>query len=274
MRQFTTEINGRRADGTIFDSLSEAHEKCFASVNHWNSGWMGISQKDTERKFKSGDDAEVPASDKLIEELQSKIEVPTSRYRVFDAVAGGVPNVPAYLANQPQSMRVRRKIKEQMAPLTIAVDLTSSAGIDADYLTKRGVAILALVRSLAAVRPVTIWAGCGLSDAGYNKNRAGFCWFQLDTSPLDLTRAAFQLTSGGVGRGMCYQYITKHHNGGGGWPFASVDTWRKNATPFIEQWFGGEVLFIPPVFQKDEFNKPDKWLIEKIKQYGGELIEQ
>lgn len=272
MFETITTIDGNTMRCAKFDSQREARETCKPlckddGFNAWRSSWVGISRDKCFSAFENGDLTTVPESDKMLAKLEDKFDFPTSRYRVFDDVAGGVPNIPAVLACQPMNMRVRRRTADDAAPLTICIDLTSSANIPADYLVKRGTAILALARILAALRPVTIWLGAGLSD-GRNADGSS-AWFQLESSPLDLARAAFQITSGGVPRGMLYTYLHSAFGCGGGWPLHSVERWRKMAPKFLSQWFEGEILFVPPVFDTDDFKKPDVWLEGMLKKYGG-----
>ena len=269
MFETITTIDGHSMRCAKFDSQREVRETCkpLCDRESWYTDWLGIGKAECFKAFESGDLSTVPESDAMLSKLEDKFDFPTSRYRVFDDVAGGVPNIPAVLACQPMNMRVRRKSVDDLAPLTICIDLTSSAVIEPEYLVKRGTAILALSRLLSSIRPVTIWLGAGLSSGrGVDGSSA---WFQLDAAPLDLARAAFQITSAGVPRGMLYTYLTETFSCGGGWPLHDVNRWRRMAPQFLGQWFDGEILFIPPVFKEDEFKKPDVWLEMMVKQYGG-----
>lgn len=270
MKERTTEIDGKRIRCTLFDSQHEARTLTRSAVeqrDRWRKEWVGIDREGAYKRFETGDNSLVPASDEMISKLEGKFDFPTSRYSVFDDVAGGVPNVPAMLANQPLNMRVRRRVADEAAPLTICIDLTSSAVIGAPYLLKRGAAILALARILSGTRPVNIWLGAGLSEG---RGTAGStAWFQLDAAPLDLARAAFQISSASVPRGMLYAYLHEANGCGGGFPMRDVDKWRRMAPMFLAQWFEGEIMFVPPVFAEDDFKNPDVWLEQMVKQYGG-----
>jgi len=269
MFETVTTINGKRMRCAKLESQRETREKCepICDDGGWLASWVGVGRGECFKSFETGDLSTVPQSDKMLALLEDKFDFPTSRYKVFDDVAGGVPNVPAMLACQPMDMRQRRRTADAAAPLTICIDLTSSGDIPADYLVTRGTAILALARILSSLRPVTIWLGAGLSSGrGVDGSTA---WFQLESSPLDLARAAFQVSSGGVSRGMLYRLLQSTFGCGGGWPLSNVDDWRRLAPKFLAQWFDGEILFVPPVFQTDEFKKPEVWLERMVKQYGG-----
>lgn len=270
MFETVTKIDGKAVRCAKFDNQREAREMCKKACDKdggWYGSWIGIGQSETFKSFESGDLSTVPESDRMLALLEDKFDFPTSRYKVFDDVAGGVPNIPAVLANQPMNMRVRRRTADDAAPLTICIDLTSSASIKADYLIKRGTAILALARILSSLRPVTIWLGAGLSDG--RDTCGSTAWFQIDSAPLDLARAAFQITSAGVSRGMLYRFLSNTFGCGGSWPMHSVEAWRRAAPKFLSLWFDGEILFVPPVFETDEFKKPEVWLERMVKQYGG-----
>ncbi len=269
MRELITEIDARTMRACLFDSQKEAREafRPAAKDKGWNQSWVGISEDKAFESIETGDLSLVPESDRMLEALEGKFDFPTSKYRTLDSVSGGVPNVPAMLANQPLNMRVRRRCVDDTAPLTICVDLTSSAAIKHEYLIKRGSAILALARILSGIRPVTIWLGAGLG--GGRRTNGSTCWFQLDASPLDLARAAFQMSSASVPRGMMYAYLQEVQGSNGGWPLGDVDAWRRVAAQYLARWFDGEILFVPPVFAEDDFKVPEVWLERMVKQYGG-----
>ena len=71
----------------------------------------------------------------------------------INAMTGGVPNVAAYLAGQPLNMRQRHRRESPKGPLLVCYELTGTAGISAHY----GAAMMALVRLLAASRPIELW---------------------------------------------------------------------------------------------------------------------
>lgn len=266
MQEQVTTIDNHKVRCVKFSDQREVRETCRKTSRDWQQSLLGIGREAAYKYFEAGNLDMVPPSDEMIARLEDKFEFCTSKYKTFDSVAGGVPNVPAMLANQPLNMRVRRRAADERGPLTICIDLTSSASIGPEYLVKRGSAILALSRIISSTRPVTIWVGAGLSEG---RGTSGVtAWFQLDAAPLDLARAAFQMSSAGVPRGMIYPYLNEVWGAGGGWPLRHADTWRRMAPKYLAQWFEGEILFVPPVFEQDEFKDPAKWLEGMLKQYG------
>ena len=161
--------------------------------------WAGSTMPEALDRALSGNAALVPASDKLLAQLEA-INPPTSAWETQGAVAGGVANIPAYLAGQPVNMRLRRRVESQGAPLSIIVDCVTSGGVDHATITRRGAAVLALVRSLAGRRPVTLTVIGGMCARGKTVCVA----FPIDTAPLDLARAAWALGSVEVARHLAY----------------------------------------------------------------------
>jgi hypothetical protein len=270
---FKRELDGLEAD--FFESASEFLE---ASQNtrkeggdnwngSWDRHWMESSREECIRKFNSGAPELVAKSDAILERVESKFEFQTNGRRTVDAVAGGVPNVAAVIAGNPMNMRRRQRVETAMAPLTVVVDLTSSASLDSKKLVPRGIAVLALTRLLTGRRPVTLWVGVGLNKG----SDAVATFFRVDTTPIDLGRAAWWFTNPGVARGFGYGYLNKKLKAGPSWPFGSVDKWRTKGQKIISTMLGEDVLFVPPVFADDDItiSNSDKWLEDMLKQYGG-----
>jgi hypothetical protein len=262
---FTRTNSGLEA--RFFESASEFLDAARDRDGYWDRRWMESTRDECERKFNSGAPELVAQSDVILERMESKFEFSTNGRRTIDAVAGGVPNVAAVLAGHPMNMRRRQRIENVMAPLTVVVDLTSSAGLDAEKLTPRGIAILALTRLLTGRRPVTLWVGVGL-----NHGQGGVAtFFRVDTTPIDTGRAAWWFSNPGVARGFGYGYLSKCMSGGGGWPFNSVERWRSKGKEVLSAMLGEDVLFVPPVYLDDDvtIRNPDKWLEDMLAKHGG-----
>lgn len=156
-----------------------------------NLSFYGADRADTLHRALLGDVARVAASDALLDRMENAVGFEARRWRTVDCVAGGSPNVPAFLAGSPMSMRRRVRTMDTAAPLTIAVEMTVSANAKPAEIARRGAAALALARIAAAARPVTLWAFYGAQNYGQN---AAFA-VRIETAPLDLARAAWLLCS-------------------------------------------------------------------------------
>lgn len=217
------------------------------------------------------------------EAFMSKFEdmnLNSRRWKTLDAVAGGAPNVGAYLAGSPVAMRRRDRQVAQGAPLTIFCDMVSSGGIEAVHLKKRGAAVLALVRILSAARPVSLYGVGGLGCVTGTEDSA-FCMIRLET-PIDVSRAAFFLSRPAAQRGLLYRVV--HHKVvadgrycDGHWPYRNVDTYRTHGAKLYSGAIGADpldCLFLPPVFLSDDtITNPVKWIKDMLAQYGGAPTE-
>lgn len=260
---------GKKEFITKFDSMTEfvdGMKNRNVQVSS-SSSWIGGSADEALSQCITGNLAAVPESDKLMAKYETMIDYQSSKFVAIDDIAGGVPNVPAFLACSPLNMRRRKRIASDLGPLIICADLTSSGGISASHLVKRGVAILSLVRAMVAKRPVTLWVGGGLSNGpkGYN---ACYAWTRLDTAPMDLARVAHFITSVALIRGWTYSFLNSH-GAGGGWPWDSQRADRKFGQRDLERHMGGEVFYIAPIHLSDEsITNPDKWIADNVKKYS------
>jgi hypothetical protein len=235
-------------------------------------GYQAFKQRVT-----TGDESLVAESDKHLALIED--QVPMSRgWRNVDDVVGAVPNVPAFLAGHPQCMRRRQRAMRDTAPLAIFMDLTSSAGIDAKAIQKRGIVLLALTRLLVEHRPVELWVGTGLGGSGSFRRSdsdavsATVAW-RIDTAPLDLARAAFHISSVGMARGFGYKMAHAELNmPHGAWPFGNHGLHCRTAEQRLKQVFAGqELLYIPPIYLGDPMtNDPVAWVKRVLAQYVGE----
>lgn len=270
----------RRDFWRLFDSAGELAD--FARTNCANNGewtnnasaWTGGDSSDSAcRKAKSGDLAGVARSDALLERFE-RFAFETERQRWVDDVCGGFPNVPAFLSGHPLAMRRRIADKDGAAPLAVIVDLTTSAGISADTIEKRGAAILALVRLLTMRRPVELWAGV-MTGATGNRNLCGvFC--RLETAPLDLATAAYVMTSAGFPRAVCYPIAKTTAAFGGGWPYNDHTITKAHMREICAAAFhhASDTLCIPPVHIDDQITRdPEGWIEARLAELAPTQLE-
>ena len=112
-----------------------------------NSWYNNESEAETLRKTEVGDTSLVSSAEALLDKLNSQIEVPRKIWQ--RSPAGSFASIPDVLAGLPTPMRRQAHTPDERAPITILVVTTSSAGIDAATLAKRGIVILALVIALS-----------------------------------------------------------------------------------------------------------------------------
>jgi hypothetical protein len=226
--------------------------------------WGYFSISDFKKKSSLGDESLVAQSEIFLREIED--QVPMSRgWRNVDDVVGAVPNIPAFLAGHPQHMRRRERTMLSSAPVHVHVDLTSSAIIDKKIILKRGIVLLALVRMLVEHRSVELWVGTTLSD----EIGSGTVAWRIDTSPMDLARAAYQISDPAMSRlfgyavcrGMRQRRLTGH------WVRHEEKIRRLHQ---IGGW--SDVLHVPRIHASDPMvTDPVGWLRRTMAQYvGGE----
>jgi hypothetical protein len=236
------------------------------------ASWYGGATTDSAKRMaRSGDMANVGAADKLLSQFEGEV-LTSRRLVVVDDVAGGVPNVPAYLAGSPLAMRRRARVRDDAGLLGIVYDGTISGGMSEAKIRARGCAVLALVRLLSAVRPVELWFAAGL-----NTGRDGaFATVRLDTAPLDVARAAFFLTHPASARLLGYRALNAAFNAGGHWPYCGTALTAKDwslcaraALPHLD-----DCLAIPGCAIDDQLARdPVSWVRDKLRVYGQQQEE-
>jgi hypothetical protein len=223
-----------------------------------------------------GDMAGVSASDRLLQKFEADLH-PSHGWDTFNVVAGGAPNVGAYLAGSPVAMRQRRRVVDVASPLTIFCDVVSSGGIEAGDLQKRGAAVLALVRALSNVRPVTVYAVAAMQQHGCANS-----WIAVSLDqPLDLARAAFALAHPAFARALMYEAGPRLHGkeatGNLHWAFGDVSKYRKVAR---ERWAAlvqanpDDCLFLAPPHMDDaSIRDGAQWVKDMLAKHGGTAPE-
>lgn len=249
---------------------NHSRKECKKS-NDWSGG---VDWRDVVEYTRAGDLSRVAPSDKFLSQFETLAPM-RAAWRTIDDVSGAVPNVPAFIAGTPLTMRRRARVTSEQAPLAIVVDIASSGGIDAKRLEKRGAAILALVRALSAIRPVELWAGVSATPSGKRNQGAWHVYTRIETAPLDLARAAHFLVSPAVSRAMLYGIIYKTSGNekeqGLAWPYNDHDFSRRMGREILGRVIGSdEIFYIPPPYVSDALvDKPEAWLADAIQTWGG-----
>jgi hypothetical protein len=269
MRQVEQATN-HGLDKYIFMDAGEIPDVIDANVGAFR-GHGGDWEGDTVSSFRSkaavGDNSLVEESERFLAEIED--QVPMSRgWRNVDDVVGAVPNVPAFLAGHPQCMRRRERAARDNAPLAIYMDLTSSGGIDASDVARRGVVLLALCRMLVEHRAVELWVGASLG--GWSRGGSGTVAWRIDTTPLDLARAAYHIGATAMSRLFGYKLNQSLNRTGGAWPFNNYDLHVRTAEERLRRIMdhGGDLLYIPGIYLTDPMTRdPIGWLKRTMQQY-------
>lgn len=261
-------------DRYVFLEASEMLDLCIehsARISEYAGAWTGQSMAQLQQNIVTGDTSMVQESDDFLNQIEDL--VPMSKgWRNVDDVVGAIPNVPAFLAGHPQHMRRRERTARDNAPLAIYMDLTSSGGIDARKVQRRGIVLMALTRMLVEHRPVELWVGASLGNYGgwgRGTGLSGTVAWRIDTTPLDLARAAYHIGSTAMSRMFGYGLNHAINQTAGSWPFGNYEKHCATAEKRLKavmDW--GDVMYVPPVYLNDPLTTdPVGWLKRVMRRY-------
>lgn len=243
-----------------------------ASMDWFNNETL----EDTLSFCRHGNPHLVPAAEKLIDlfDAEAGIEMPRKTWQ--NRPAGMFPDVPAYLMGQPCTMKILVEEPNEHAPISLLVISSSSAGISAETLQKRGACILALTLLLSRRRPLSLQT-VFISDG--KDNGETILSTRIETAPLDLAVACYALSSSGFDRRINHFLARKHNGFTGGWPPAYRYYEASHATYFqhlIDELSPNpeRTLLIPPSQLNDELlTQPVTWLKTQVARFIEEREE-
>jgi hypothetical protein len=248
-----------------FDSLSDLHAFLKRNGKARGAGvddkWAGGSWETALNRCIVGNMDLVAKSDALLDKFEDvSVETPKKGWR--NDIVGARPNVQAFLAGNPMSMRRRTQEDSAFSPVTVFVNTAASAMFDPEDVLKRGIAVLAFVRLLSMRRPVELYVG--FVSQSYDK-KVSTQAIRVDTTPLDLARAAFMLGD------VCFMrqlmINLSYHNGGkDSLPQISPQNFHaaiRAAVPTI----GSQLVAIPHLDSRTEqaVRNPKAYVLELLK---------
>lgn len=267
---FTTQDDWRKAL-TCFPSPTDFIDFCKkvgvnGHVRGWgDSDWYGHEDVpaciDRARRGHPGVQAEIDAEFARFHRLQQlELEVSTWTPAPF----GAYPVIGDYLAGSPECMRRMQYRDIDTTGIRVLVDTTSSAGVNAKQLFKRGLTIGAFIRALSAIRPVELF----MAVTGDGRGGVSAALIQLPANPLDISVCAWALGSQRLTRGFGYEFIRATNGFSGGWPWGQYDHHR--VTNQLRSFLRMEAadVYIPPINLDDALIKnPYKWLDAQLRTY-------
>lgn len=183
-------------------------------ANSFNGGWTNYQTfAQSVDKAIRGDDSLVAEAEKLLDQLDASVEVPTKSWE--PNVHGAYPVVPDYLSGSPTPMRALSPVYREESPISIYVSTTCSAGVDADTMQKRGVAIMALLLKMQQIRPIELYL---LAET--HGSRDGECLqvIKVESKPLNLATACYAVADVAFARNLTYSQARKLEDFNGCWP--------------------------------------------------------
>lgn len=185
----------RGMSGWAHTAQEMEHDRAF-----YSDTWEGMA-----RAAISGSET-FAAQARALEKQIAGVALATPKRAIVESPFGR-PSVGAYLARDPMPCRRSTTIKTTHAPLSIVVSVNSRADVKLRTMQQRGIAIAALVQSVALQRPVNLYI-----------SRFCSCDFSVDTNilvrfptaPMDSRRLAYLLASQAFARGL---FFALHRSG-------------------------------------------------------------
>jgi hypothetical protein len=214
-----------------FDSPSEYSDYLSAleykTSSYDGDDFYGMSFDKALRTLSTGDDALLPRAQSVINELTDQNIFSSGVPLMRAAVNGFVPLVPAVLQGHPEAFltRYRDDAQSMNAPLSIYIETVVSAGVSAQQLANRGIATLGFVLAMQNIRPIELY----VSTIGGNNGAYGAA-VKISTTPLDLMRATWMMTSNAYYRCLGFAAICEARNERGD-PKHSYISWAWYGSP-------------------------------------------
>lgn len=269
--QFSTNIGGAVFYSKVhrFDGLDEFLDAYKAAPdvpgNHrFSSEWSGgLDKPQSIAHARTGFDLYVPMAEKLIDKLQlADLDMPVKQWH--SRMVGSTPNVPAFLAGEPECMWALENDSSDTSPIRVYVSTTSSSSIKAEALVERGTTVLALVMALATTRPVELWLFSELGYYGRGSNGA-IATVRMNTTPLQLGVAAYLLCHQGFTRGLLYDYCDHFMQQDGAFAWGSAFGETRDA--LMREVLGCgplDIILQGPRDNDDQFKNPIPWIQKQI----------
>ncbi len=259
-----------------FDSiaaLADQFKQLGCEMTHSSAdSWYGNeSAQDTLRLAYSGDTRLVAEAEKLLDQLETRIEVPK---RVWErSPVGPICVAPDVLAGIPTPMRRIREVSDEHQPIAIFACSTISAGISTSTIRKRGTTILALILALSRVRPISLHTVATTGAERGDRLETVLCT-RIETAPLHLASACWALTSAGFARRLNYDFARAVNGFSGGWPELynrmGEDKYCEHLGEALSHTTKDRTLVIKPTHLHDPLaDNPIPWLNTQIEHFLG-----
>lgn len=207
-----------------FESIPHLAKRCESMPEKWQGtnlhDTQGMRYQAAITKALDGDLEQIKDAERMLDQINSlstTVNVP----QWVNGMAGMFPDVPAYLAEEPECMRYRRVEEDTATPIGIWVDLTSSGGISHGVLVKRGMAILALAMKLEQLRPIEVNLMVGSPSNGV------CVVVPVDSKPLNLAVTCFGMCHSAFARLLMYSVVRVESNNLVGSLTREESEWRR-----------------------------------------------
>jgi hypothetical protein len=255
-----------------FDSLEEFRREFERVGNPWSAyadhdtDWAGEEKAAALEHLKSGDTSAVKDAEKIINRISASVDIETENSSWGLDVAGCFPSVPAFLAGEAECMNVRRVDENSTGPVRVFVNTTSSGGISAENVGRRGRAILAFVLMLSRVRPVELYTFSGLGGGRGDVTVV----IRHNSKPMMLSECAWALSSPAFPRGITYGFCIRHGTAAAWCRYENIDgTGRAGNATREALGCGVQDVVIGPAHINDELlENPAAWVVRELQRQG------
>jgi hypothetical protein len=266
-KEMTVQKNWEKFD--YFDSVPEflkavEEETPEHKKEQYGRTWTGnMSHDEAVELTRKGDISAVEKANAILEKVDGSILQDGLRERWITAPAGAFANVPAFLANAPETMFQKANARGQKKSVNVYFCGTSASGISAEDLFKRGTVVLALVMQLSRLCDVNLYFYSALDGNNHIVRLA---------SPMVLSESAHVLTCTAFDR--CLSHGREYAHGYCGswakWVEHGDDEHNIKAVKLILGLKEDDIVF-PSVhmehFQKGFFTEPVKHINEILSKY-------
>lgn len=182
------------------------------AVNSWeyenrarNADWAGDTYKDARRMLEYGDAAMCKSITPTVTQQAASIK-PIRR----KDVCGYAPIVPAAIIGLPKTMRRKVKTLTRSKVVTLVIDITGAAAVDADEFTKAGRDLCAFIQGaeLAGYR-IGIDVMAVFQDGTSKDGYAVRVTIKRPEQPLDIKRVAYPLTHASMFRQLMFDWYER-----------------------------------------------------------------
>lgn len=191
-----------------FESIQEFIEECHGEEFRDRSSFSGESISETLKKAKNGDLRAVSEAEKIIDSIDSALDMTGLRSMWGAAPVGAFPNVPAFLGGDPDCMWLKQERQSPRGEINLVFCTCCSGGVNAKRAFQRNITILAATMALSRIRPVNL-----LYTTSYG---TGDHTIKVRSNPMVLSEAAFLTTSVGFLRNLSFAWSSQK-GWTGGW---------------------------------------------------------
>lgn len=252
---------------------------CREDVGIHDPRWAGGSLSHGIDKLINGDTIRLAQAQAILDKLDLAAVFSNDIPVLEPCIAGFAANVPAAIAGHPQAMFHRGFVESPsvMAPLSVYVETTVSAGVTQDQLVKRGVAVLAFCLAMELVRPVDLYCVSLIS----HDSRPGV-WgavTKIQSRPMDIGRAVWMLTDPNYARRCLFTGATQQHGkqlDRGPWCFnsnPSADGYVANMRDILGMDADDVFMKGGYLFDTLMLNDPVAWVRKMIEQHSNKQGE-